>query len=283
MSVRKYLAAIFLALFGGIALAAPGSAAGAAIAFITDIRGEVALDSARQASLLSELAEGQKLSLLNNASLVVMFIRSGAEFSLKGPGQYEIRGADVVALLGGAPSIRPTRWRPEPDKVVETSKSATASLRMRSASSAVARASEAVFKTAYPDDTRIATLQPTLRWGDGTMPYTVVVSAEGSQVFRGQADANSIRLPIALKPGRKYSWTATSAAQNLGPFTFSTLTQDELKRLADLRPGAAASFSDRLMYALTLQSLGAMQDAKAAWGELAQERPDRPELAALAR
>jgi hypothetical protein len=281
--MRKNLAAFFLTVFSGTALAASATPTGSAVAFITDIKGEVALHGAPRPLLLAELTEGQKLSVMINASLVVMFIRSGAEFSLKGPGEYEIRGVDIIALQGISPSVRATRWRPEPGNVVEISKSATASFRMRGAASSTARVSAPVFQTVYPVDTRIATLQPTLRWGDGAKPYTIVVSADGKEIFRGHAEANSLKLPITLAPGKKYVWTATSATQSLGPVAFSTLTQDELKRLADLQPGAAASFSDRLMYALTLRSLDARQDAIEVWEELAQERPDLPELAALAR
>ena len=281
--MRKNLAAFFLTIFSGTALAAPAAPTGSVVAFITDIKGEVALHGAARPLLLAELAEGQKLSVMKNASLVAMFIRSGAEFSLKGPGEYEIRGVEIIALQGSSPSVRATRWRPEPGKVVETSKSATASLRMRSAASAAARLSALVFPTVYPVDTRSATLQPTLRWGDGAEPYTIVISADGKEIFRGDAEANSLKLPITLASGKEYVWSATSATQRLGPMAFSTLTQAELKRLADLKPGAAASFSDRLMYALTLRSLDARQDANAVWGALAQERPDLPELAAFAR
>ncbi len=281
--MRKNLAAFFLAVFSGMALAAAPSPSGSVVAFIADIKGEVALDGAQRPSLLAELAEGRKLSVMKDASLVVMFIRSGAEFLLRGPGQYEIRGAGIIALQGDPPSVRATRWRPEPGKIVETSKSATASLRMRSAASAMARVHAPVFQTPYPADTRIATLQPTLRWGEGVMPYTIVVSSDGKEIFRGVSDANLLKLPIELAPGRQYVWTATSTSQRLGPLAFSTLTQDELKRLAALKPGAASSFSDRLMYALTLRSLDARQEANEIWGELAQERPDLPELAALAR
>ena len=282
--MRRNLAALFLAVFSAAALAAAATPTGSVVAFITDIKGEVALDDAqRRPPLLAELAEGQKLSVMKDASLVVMFIRSGAEISLKGPGLYQIRGAEIIALQGRSPSVRVTRWRPEAVKLVETSKSATASLRMRSAGSAAARASEPVFQTGYPVDTRIASLQPTLRWSDGAKPHTIAVSADGKEIFRGNTEANFLKLPITLVPGKKYVWTATSATQRLGPLAFSTLTQHELKRLADLKPGAAASFSDRLMYALTLRSLDARHDANEVWGELARERPDLPELAALAR
>jgi len=281
--MRRILAVFSLAVFSGIVLAAPAAPRGSVVAFITDIKGEVALDDARHPMLLAELAEGRKLSVMKNASLVVMFIQSGAEFSLKGQGEYEIRAADIIALRGSSPTVRATRWRPDQGTVVEISKSATSSLRMRSAASSSARASAPVIQTDYPVDTRIATLQPTLRWGDAMNPYTIVVSTDGKEIFRGHAATNSLTLPITLFPGKKYVWAANSTTRQLGSMAFSTLTLDELKRLAGLQPGAAASFSDRLMYALTLRSLGVRQDANEIWRELAQERPDLPELEAFAR
>ena len=38
-----------------------------------------------------------------------------------------------------------------------------------------------------------------------------------------------------------------------------------------------------VLHALLLHDIGAQQEARAAWAALARERPDLPELAALAR
>ena len=44
---------------------------------------------------------------------------------------------------------------------------------------------------------------------------------------------------------------------------------------------AAKTFSARVSHALLLQDLGATREAREAWAQLARERPDLPELAAL--
>ena len=49
------------------------------------------------------------------------------------------------------------------------------------------------------------------------------------------------------------------------------------------KPAASAGFSDWLLYGLTLQELGATQDAADIFTKLAKDRPDLPELAALAK
>jgi hypothetical protein len=46
---------------------------------------------------------------------------------------------------------------------------------------------------------------------------------------------------------------------------------------------AAGRFSERVLHALLLHDIGAHQEARSAWEALARERPDLPELSALAR
>ena len=57
----------------------------------------------------------------------------------------------------------------------------------------------------------------------------------------------------------------------------------EARARAEKSRAAARTFTDRLMHAMLLQQLGAAHEARQAWADLARERPDLPELAALAR
>jgi hypothetical protein len=52
---------------------------------------------------------------------------------------------------------------------------------------------------------------------------------------------------------------------------------------AEKSRAAAHTFPERVVHAMLLEQLGASYDARKAWGELSRERPDLPELAALAR
>ena len=56
------------------------------------------------------------------------------------------------------------------------------------------------------------------------------------------------------------------------------LTRAEQDRLAKLKPGAGAGFSDWLLYALALEELKQTAEARAVWKKLAAERPDEPKL-----
>ena len=57
----------------------------------------------------------------------------------------------------------------------------------------------------------------------------------------------------------------------------------EARAKAEKSRAAARTFPERVMHAMLLEQLGASQDARKAWAELSRERPDLPELAALAR
>jgi hypothetical protein len=79
-----------------------------------------------------------------------------------------------------------------------------------------------------------------------------------------------------------YTWSLLSGETTLGEASFETLGAEAIQR-AEASGAAAKSFSDRILHAFVLQEVGARQDARRAWAELARERPDLPELAVLAR
>src|SRR5688572_10893214 len=80
-----------------------GAAAGQGIAFVTNLRGEVAVDGNARPLVLSELARGAKIVVGNDSSVSVMYTASGREFTLKGPGRYEL-GDQEVATVSGPPA-----------------------------------------------------------------------------------------------------------------------------------------------------------------------------------
>ena len=93
----------------------------------------------------------------------------------------------------------------------------------------------------------------------------------------------SYRLPVPLKPGSGYAWTYAVAGNEVGSGRFSTVTADALQQVELRRPADKAEFSDRVLFALMLREMGAMQEAREEWASLAAERSDLPELAAMAK
>jgi hypothetical protein len=269
-----------LAFLLAIPLALPAQG----VAFFSDLRGEVAVDGNARPNLLSELSKGQKISVGRDSQASVMFTATGKEYLLKGPGEYAVKDTEI----GGAimpPASRSTDWRASPKVLTQVAQTSAASVRMRS----IAKPKDDPGAHAvFPVEGNIASLQPVFRWraDDTRAPaeFTLLVVGQEKPVHVAKAVAGaSYRLPAKLKPETEYVWSATSGGSEVGAGKFRTLTIEALARIEKRRPAERAEFSDRLLFTMLLQEMGATQEARESWARLAQERADLPELSALAR
>lgn len=275
---------IIRALLAAAAFAAVASQAADGVAFVTNLKGEVAVDGAPRPMLMSELAKGQKVVLGKESQLAVMFIQSGKEYVLKGPGDYVVGDRDITAGNGVPPAARETAWRPSNQVLVKVAQTSSASIRMRSIAPPKA---EAKAKLEFPTQGAVTQLQPTLRWTipDAKAQAEVTLSVAGNEdkpLARAKVAGSSHRFPARLQPDTEYAWTVSVAGQEIGAARFRTLSSSAIQGAEKRRPPDKAEFSDRLNYALYLQEIGAVQEAQEAFGKLAQERADLPELASLA-
>jgi hypothetical protein len=270
----------FLALL----LASSAAFAADGIAFITNLKGEVAVDGNARPTLLAELAKGQRISVGKDSQASVMFIASGKEYLLRGPSDYVVREAEMSGSTAMPPVTRDTAWRTDNKVLAQVAQTSAASVRMRSLS---APRKDPEAKLLYPTQGSIATLQPTFRWladdAKAKGEFVLLVDGQDKPVHLGKASGGTYRVPAKLLPDRDYSWTVTVAGNELGAGRFRTLSPDALARVEQRRPGDKSEFSDRLLFALMLQEMGAVQEAREWWAKLAQERADLPELAAFAR
>ena len=111
---------------------APQALAAGAVAFVTDLAGEVSVDGGSRPLLMAELAKGQRVAVRRGGALSVMYIQSGREFALKGPGDFTIGEREIVVASGTAPAARETPWRASGDVLVKVAQTQSASIRMRS-------------------------------------------------------------------------------------------------------------------------------------------------------
>ncbi len=252
------------------------------VAFVADVKGSATIEGDGKITFLAELAPGTRLLLGTGAQVSVAYALSGNEFALEGPGEFLVMPAEVRAEKGARPHRRQVTALSDSGLVSRVSRSATASLRMRGLSPTV----HAPTPLEYPVDTRVASLQPTLRWREqegAKPPFAVrIVDADGKEAWKGSAKDNSARPSAKLQASTTYRWSVSAGSQDLGEAGFETASAEAIARVDKAR-ASARTFSDRVMYAFVLQDVGATQDAKDAWTALARERPDLPELAALAR
>lgn len=278
-------------VWSGIALLSPASAADG-VAFLTDLKGDVKIDGSTRPALMSEIGKGQKIVLGKDATLAVMFIQSGEEMVLKGPGEFDVdKGGKAINKTGQAGQIvaRKTDWKISSQALVKVSQTSSASIRMRSLNpaAAAANADTKVGALLYPVRGNIATLQPVLSWqATGASAYDVslaMASEPDKPLAAGKANGASHKFSTKLKPDTEYIWTVTAGGTELGRGKFRTLAADDIAAVEKKKPSDKAVFSERLLYAVMLNDLGLTQDAQALWAKLAGERADLPELAALGK
>lgn len=253
------------------------------IAFISDIRGEVAVDGTPRPMLLSELSKGQKISVGRDAQASVMYITTGKEYILKGPAEYVVKDTEIAGSIM-PPVSRSTEWRANSRVLTQVAQTSAASVRMRSIAPPKAEPSRA----SYPAEGSIATLQPVFRWraDDAKAPaeFTLLVVGQQKPVHVAKAAAGgTYRVPAKLRPETEYVWTAVTAGNEVGAGKFRTLSNEAIARIEKRRPAERAEFSDRLHFTLMLHEMGASQEARESWTRLSQERSDLPELSSLAR
>jgi hypothetical protein len=266
-------------------LAAAAAQAADGVAFITNVKGEVSVDGSPRPMLMSELARGQKIAVGKEAQASVMYIQSGREYVLKGPQDFTVGEREIASGSGTPPAARETPWRASSEVLVKVSQTSSASIRMRSIAPAKADPKP---KLDFPTQGAITQLHPTLRWtgSEANAPAEVSIAVAGKEdkpIAKARVSAASHRFPAKLQPDTEYSWTVSVAGQEIGTARFRTLGANAIQNAEKRRPSDKAEFSDRLMYALFLQEIGAVQEAQEAWGKLARERADLPELASLAR
>jgi len=271
--------------FLAIILSAATTAFGAdGIAFITNIKGDISVDGNVRPALLSELTPGQKIVVGKGSETSVMYIATGKEYVLKGPADYVVKPTEVSGSAAMPPVTRDTAWRTTNQVLAQVGQTSAASVRMRSIGKP--KVEEPVM--IYPTRGAIATLQPTMRWraDDPKASGEVMLLAVGQDkpVLKAKAAGGSYRVPARLlAPDTEYTWTMTVAGNEIGAARFRTLNAEALAQVERRRPSERADFSDRLLFALMLQEMGAVEEARESWAKLAHERADLPELAAFAK
>ena len=264
-----------------IAFAAPAFAQG--VAFITNLKGEVAVDGNQRPLVLAELAKGQRITVGRDALLNVMYTASGKEFVLK-PGEYEVRETEIASASGSPIASRSTEWRASNKVLAQVSQTSSASVRMRSAAKPRVDTSA---KLVYPTDGGIGTLQPQFRWRTPDSielaEITVLAAGQEKPVHQAKVSGLAYRMGTKLKADTEYAWTVASNGKEIGTGRFRTLPAQSIQAIDKRRPADKAEFSDRLLFALYLQEMGAQQEAREAWARLSEERTDLPELSSLAK
>ncbi|MEO5339827.1 MAG: hypothetical protein H7837_04820 [Magnetococcus sp. MYC-9] len=123
-----------------------------------------------------------------------------------------------------------------------------------------------------------------------TTDYRLMLrDADGGMVLDVPVQGSPFVLPesVVLQPGGRYTWQVVAAngarTEKSAVWSFEVLTSEEQESLQLWRPGADATISDRVLYAMLLEKLGVIRMAGQQWRILHEQQPADPLFAKKAR
>ena len=260
-----------------------------AVAVVTDVKGAVAFAPDRgtkPVALLSELTNGADIQLEKGATLSLVYLQSGTEFQLRGPARITL-GATAPQSVAGASAILRSSV-----VAAETARLQTANGRVVLGGMVMRGLGMDRLKLLEPIG-KVLGARPTFAW---TLPpdATTVqfeLRDEGSDKVLLSAAVQGSQLvlddKLALQAGVNYVWTVALEVPGANSLVrssyFSLSSPQERERMEALRPGPQAPFSDRLIFASLLEQGRFLSESRKLWQQLAEERPDLPELRTLAK
>ncbi|MDM0113904.1 hypothetical protein QTI66_17235 [Variovorax sp. J22R133] len=264
-------------------LACPLPARAQAAALVVDRIGEVssaAPNLPQPVATLATLPVGSRIQLARGASLTVLYMPSGDEYTVTGPGDALVDSGGV-SVSGGA-SVKRRALTAAPAPQLRSDSIAMGGFVARSGGLR-ARAPDGVL-TAPPARLAWESLMTRAK-------YRVEIrDATGTLLFEQLTTGLTLAFPpdLQLRPDESYTWTvARQAVEGATPpaaraiFSLaSPAVRDDARRRA---PDASSSFADRLVYALWLEEIGALGEARDLWQALYEQRPDEQALLVRAR
>ncbi len=283
MKTRRGIASISVSIL----LSLVGASAADPVALVTDLKGNATLTENGKSSplsVLTYLTAGAEIVLEAGGRLVVTFFSQPTEYTFAGPATVSIGPDSAKALKGQAAqphqladgkALAARKFAP-----LQRERTAMASFEMRGSPRPQVR-------LLGPVNTEVLTETPEFSWTTlpGVSRYHWVLSESGGGVpLEANVEGGNYRLPreSALHYGTTYKWKIDcrlpSGKTSWASGEFTLIDADRARRIIALRPAPDASFSDRLLFAVLLETEGLGFDAQREWRSLTRERPDDPSL-----
>jgi hypothetical protein len=217
--------------------------------------------------------------------LVVIYLKSGDEYTFSGPAQIQFRAAGPQVLSGAAPQKRSSPLGKGNNVTIKPVAVTQAAFVMRS-SRPTAR-----IKLLTLSGTKTLDASPEFRWQEvepGVRYRFELTDDTGGSLHEVEVRKSSFKLPdsVQLREGVGYTWEVSARTPDgrryvsAGDFTIAT---PQLRAEANaLRPGAGTPVSQRVAFAAWLEQMELKDEARKYWRVLAAERPEDARLKALA-
>ncbi|HEV8518414.1 MAG TPA: hypothetical protein VGQ54_07545 [Burkholderiales bacterium] len=267
----------------------PKVARAESVAMITDIAGvitEPAASAKTINTILAEIEANTRLQLADAAQLVVIYLGSGSEYTMRGPALIEFRSSEPVAINGAQPVRRASplaargaavRIRPvgvTQAVLVMRSARPAARIRLLNLSGTQTLETQAEFRWQAP--------QPALKY------QFELIDDTGRTLHEAQLETTTLRLPasVQLIEGVPYTWVVSARLPDGRKYSnagdFRVAPANLRVQVEALRPAVSAPLSTRVAYAAWLDQMELKDEARKYWRALSAERPEDARLKALA-
>ena len=255
------------------------------VAMVTDAKGGIfrLLDGKQEAlSLLSYMESGQSVNLESGAKISITFFTKPQELTLTGPAKLTIE-ADGVKVAEG----KPAQTRKLAQGKADTARKFTVAQQERVAQASFEMRSAKPINLREPIDTEVLKWTPGFVWGapPQVQKFHLVLSDDQGKIVQDVVlNKSNWQFPAGatLKAGKSYQWKVDAALPSgeslAATGKFSTADASKSKEILSQQPKAGAPFTDRLFYAMLLESADLKVDARDEWRKLAAERPDMQDL-----
>jgi len=248
------------------------------VAMVTDMSGlsqNITETPPEALAILTELFVGDEVQVEKGGSLTLIYWNKYKELQIKGPSRLHILESSAESFSGHQPKVK--KLLQQKSIRINPSKVTQSGLVMRSVKK------KKPIRLLGLKDVKIANKKPVFSWVMDKPVDRVrfeLIDEDGNILFVKVMKANHLTLPssILLKEGIVYSWSVEGHMETGRVFAdwgdFELADADLIANKERLKPGAHASFSERLLYAGWLQQQGFSDDAYVLWQGLANERPD---------
>jgi len=253
------------------------------VAMVTDIVGEVAVNSDGQKkplNILDNVATGMQIDIAEQAKLVLVYLDSGKEYAVQGKTMVNI-GAKQINLESGQ-SISGKDLNKYRDVQFKPVNALQAAAEMRSGS-----AKHIKLRLLSLNGVKTLQVRPTFRWQaikPGLKYQFELFNTEGETLLEKQLTETSLQLPqdMLLSRGKIYSWEISTQLPNRKRYTnftdFSVVSKKEFEMVNKLRPDESASVAELVLYASVLEQLLIRDEASRYWKKIISKRGAQPNL-----
>jgi len=254
------------------------------VCIVTDLSGKAQTQGEKgvvDVGVLTPFASGTRTRLQPGARMVVLYVKTGEQFALSGPGLIRFGPQSPNALNGAEPvRLRPVTGKdgaPIRIRLADVTQAAVVSR------SGTARPIEALGLS----DTVTLESPPVFRWREPEPDLTyqfVLEDREGATLFSRLTADPVLQLPVevALAAGGLYIWTISARAETgagyLSQHRFSVASDATRVAAENFRPAADATIAERVAYAAWLDETGLRDEATAQWTAIAADGGPVPAL-----